>query len=724
MKRYNLKYGTVFFGLAIIMTLGLLTGCSEDIDDSNFKIKDEPTMTDFLTEHDNLSQIKKIFDRVLLDNSDNAEEASASNASSITAVLSARGNYTLFAPNNDAVNAYLDSVAGTTDVDQITYEQAKLIAYSCLIDNGNNNAYESAEFPIQGTFSLANLNDRLLSSLQDETTSYIIGGSKVISADHEVSNGFVHIVNKVIAPSAESVSEMIQAADNMKIMAMLLNKTGLFEDLMESRDQDYEDDPTLPETRYWSSVAYYGSNHNWAIPQKRYLGFTGFVETDDVFVNDWGITQPQYGEDGELTNADQIYNEIANKVAAILGGSISDPTSVDDPMHKFVAYHFIKGKVAYNKFVHHFSEHRYSFGTNPLEPQAVNYTVDVWDYYATLPLGSSGYRGLIKVLQVPTGEHEIYLNRISKYSNGMVDGTYEELSTRANEPGQNGINIQVFENNGKFDNNAGNGFYYPIDHVLLYDATTRSALGSERMRVDITTMTPELLSNNFRGNCYQAFQNGYFEDIMNETEGTEIYYLQDGGSGSYGDWRDFQGDEYLFSGQYDFVLRLPPVPSSGTYEIRMGASNNSLRGMCQIYFGDSPDNTTTVGLPFDLRQNAGANVKEGTYTNPTIPFVADSYYEYDEDQMQENDKNLRIQGWMKAPKYFWTALGTQTARDCGSANEPSLRKIVTVQDLDYRKNYYLRFKSALKKTDSQFFVDYFEIVPRAIYNGTEPEDIW
>ena len=32
----------------------------------------------------------------------------------------------------------------------------------------------------------------------------------------------------------------------------------------------------------------------------------------------------------------------------------------------------------------------------------------------------------------------------------------------------------------------------------------------------------------------------------------------------------------------------------------------------------------------------GANVKEGTYTNPTIPFVADYYYEYDEDQMQEN----------------------------------------------------------------------------------------
>jgi hypothetical protein len=40
------------------------------------------------------------------------------------------------------------------------------------------------------------------------------------------------------------------------------------------------------------------------------------------------------------------------------------------------------------------------------------------------------------------------------------------------------------------------------------------------------------------------------------------------------------------------------------------------------------------------------------------------------------------------------------------------------------KTYYLRFKSALEDRNAQFFVDYFEIVPSQVYNGTEPEDIW
>lgn len=40
------------------------------------------------------------------------------------------------------------------------------------------------------------------------------------------------------------------------------------------------------------------------------------------------------------------------------------------------------------------------------------------------------------------------------------------------------------------------------------------------------------------------------------------------------------------------------------------------------------------------------------------------------------------------------------------------------------QDYYLRFKTALKKTDSQFFFDYLEYASTNIYNGPTPEDIW
>jgi hypothetical protein len=48
-----------------------------------------------------------------------------------------------------------------------------------------------------------------------------------------------------------------------------------------------------------------------------------------------------------------------------------------------------------------------------------------------------------------------------------------------------------------------------------------------------------------------------------------------------------------------------------------------------------------------------------------------------------------------------------------------------VQYLEPGKSYYLRFKSALNQTDSQFFSDYFELVPNSVFSGTlEPEDQW
>lgn len=699
-----------------LIALFVMAGCSEDISTDNFAIKDKPTATDYILSNENLSDFASILQQVRL--------SDAEAASKLSSVLAARGNYTIFAPTNEAIAAYLRDVLGKENISELTYEEARLIAYSCIIDCGTGNAYESAEFPSDGTFLNTNLNDRFLSCVLTEEGEYVINGSSNIAeADHETSNGYVHIVSSVIAPSSNLVPELIQKADNMKIFGKLLSVTGVENNLMADKDQSYEDNENLPEKRYWSSVAFTGSDHNWNIPRRRYLGFTGFVETDEVFQRDWGITAPEVNNLGEVTNWDVIQAQlIAKAQEAYPEATSSDLTSPENALNRFVSYHFIKGKIAYNRFVHHCCEFGYRYGANILQPQEQNYTVDVWDYFITVPIGNKDAEGedkvgIIKVLQVPTGEHEIYLNRVTKYDNGMT-GTYKEVSTLPYQPG---INVKVFAKNGDFDNNAQNGFYYPIDGILVYDQATRTALGSERIRFDLSTTLPELISNNFRGLGYQAFEHGYFENVLKETEGTEIYYLQCGGNG-VGYWHDYQGDEFLFSGLYDFVLRLPPVPKSGTYEVRMGSALNPARGMCQIYIGPTPDDLQPVGLPFDLRQ--GTNYTNGSFENADVPYIKDSDLNYDEEQILENDKDLRVHGYMKAPAYFWDTTYQSSARDQGYGSYPALRRIVTSQHLEADKCYYLRFKSALKKLDSQFFVDYFELVPTSVYNGVDAEDIW
>ncbi|MBP3228442.1 MAG: fasciclin domain-containing protein [Bacteroidaceae bacterium] len=707
----------------LLMVCGsVFTSCKEDIDDSAYAIKDDPTIADILDSRADLSYIKAIFERVRLGN--------ASNASSIYAALSARGNYTVFAPGNDAVAAYCQSTIGTTDITQLSYELAQLLAYSCVIDNEDASAYESAEFPTDGsTFLKSNLYDRLLTCEEQEAGPYIINGTSELvpgDFDHEATNGYLHVIATVIAPSSKSVAELIADADNLHIMANLITVTGMASRISEDRDIDYENNADRPEERYWSSVAYSSGNYNWPIPTKRYLGCTGFVETDDVFQSEWGIEAPQLDADGNVTNWAAIQAQLLAKAqAAYPECTDADPTSYNNALNRFVAYHFIKGRIAFNRFVHHFNEHNYQYGSDPLNPQTQNYTVDCWDYFTTIPLSvkmvdnkAEEERALIKVLQVPDGDHEIYLNRISKYNNGLRDD-YKEVSTRAYQPG---INIKVNALNGVNDNNAANGFYYPIDGILVYDQATREALTSERIRVDLTTILPELISNNYRGQKYEAFEHGYFENITNETENTEMYYLNCGWIST--GWHDYEGDEMLFSGVFDFVLRLPPVPVTDQYEIRMGCANNELRGMAQLYFGDSPDRCVPVGLPFDLRQKANYDSNLRQSANPDIPFIKDEHLDWDEDRILENDKDMRVHGYMKAPNYFWDIPRTSQARHQGGDGSPCLRKIVTTQVLEAGKSYYIRFKSSLKKTNSQFFVDYFEFVPKAVYDGVQAEDVW
>ena len=87
-------------------------------------------------------------------------------------------------------------------------------------------------------------------------------------------------------------------------------------------------------------------------------------------------------------------------------------------------------------------------------------------------------------------------------------------------------------------------------------------------------------------------------------------------------------------------------------------------------------------------------------------------------------KTIRIcaTAWMKAPRSFTVTdgKGETDLRNLGSGE--ILRRIIIVKRMEKGKTYYLRFKSALNQSDAQFFSDYFEYVPRSVFNGTEPED--
>ena len=694
------------------MTLGLLftaQSCSENIDDGNFAIAKDKTISDYLAgDTAQFSQVKYIFDRVQLGNK--------SNASVMSSVLSARGNYTVFVPSNKAMTQYVDSLLGPgRSVRDLSDDQAQLIAYSCIIDNGNETAFESPEFPTEGgAFPKSDLSDRSITCREvvDSTTNktyYLLNGkNKVVTTDVKLSNGYVHVVESVVAPSNEQVPDLIKLTPNMRTMGALLDATG-WSSLLSGNHIDVQFEGEEREQR----ISAAGLNFN--VAQHRYLCFTGFVETDDVFAK-YGLPTPKVAEGtNRVTNVDEIIEALTPICEAAYGtaaqGDLTDPSNA---INRFVAYHFISGKVAHNQFVQHFNEAGYKYG-DIKNPQQKTYSIDIWDYYVTV--GDQRSRELIKVTQ-DAADRNIYLNRTCTYE---VDKAYQQLSVV--RPG-----IKVMANNEyngvTYDNNAKNGYFYPINDLLIMNTETRQALGGERIRYDMTTILPELLSYGCRfDRKYTYFPKllsnradgtrGYFENIINESEDTKLLYLHAAQNGAT-NWKDYQGDEFMVSGVFDFTLRLPPVPKEDIYEIRMGLSNNSLRGMCQIYFGDDPKKLQPVGIPLDMRQPA---------TNVNIGWKEDVT---DAAANAEKDKNMRNQGYMMAPRFFTVTNGQGdiTVRNRNDGGNIAFRRIVTTERLQPGKTYYLRFKSALDKNDSQFFSDYFEFVPRGVYNGAVAEDQW
>ena len=359
-NRFTLSTLAAYCG-TVAMAFGLLfsaQSCSEKIDERNFAIAKEQTISDYLGSKPEYSQIKSVFDRVRLGNK--------GNASTLAAVLSARGNYTVFAPTNDAMSAYVTKVLGESkSVADLTDEQAQLIAYSCVIDNGNESAYDSPVFPTKGgAFAKGDLNDRSITSeevtdsLKKPAVSYYLinGTSRVVKSDTKLSNGYVHSVASVIAPSNQSVSGLIEGTANMRIMGTLLQATGWADKLNESIDREYE--KVERETDPHSIAGVQG-----LVPTAghRYLGFTGFVETDDVFQKEWGVPAPVYDEKTQtVTNAQAILDAIKSHCENVYGTlAQNDLKDEDNAVNQFVAYHFMKGRVAHNQFVQHFNEWGY-----------------------------------------------------------------------------------------------------------------------------------------------------------------------------------------------------------------------------------------------------------------------------------------------------------------------------------------------------------------------------
>ena len=153
--------------LALIFTAVLLViGCSEEVDESNRYVFKDQTIISYMEKHfDTYSEYLNVL---------KSTPVSEISQSTLYQLLSARGNYTVFAPTNEAMQKYLEDLVDEGIITEPSWDSfeketvrdsiRKVIAYSSIIDGGDYSSYETSTFPTQnnGELQLGNLRDRKL----------------------------------------------------------------------------------------------------------------------------------------------------------------------------------------------------------------------------------------------------------------------------------------------------------------------------------------------------------------------------------------------------------------------------------------------------------------------------------------------------------------------------------------------------------------------------------
>lgn len=685
--------------LIFAVAAALFASCKEDIDTSARYVFKEHTVASYLEAHEQYSEYVRLL-----------KEQAASDITNTTVykLLTAYGEYTCFAPSNEGISKYLESLVEKKIIDEPSWDafpndklrdsiRYVIVMNSILDGHSAQKTFFSGEFPNENEeFSINTMADCKITvnwSTTNRDVCYIDSVCEVstINRDIECINGVIHEVNYPINPTNATLGNTLhlyatQPDCGYFVMAKLIEACGLIDTLSAVKDYEWE---KLVKTGVITQVWWPLLNTNVEPPEHRKYGFTLFAETDDF----WARTLNKEINDISVEDVREWVAQQGFYPDAVNDDNYSNENNL---LYHFVTYHILPMRIPVDKLSLHYNEKGYNYKT------ARSVTIPVWQHLVTM-----GKRRLLRLWESKES-NGVYINRFPVLNNGRHEDYHEKYCTEENE----GIFINTSTDPKLIK--LLNAIIYPIDKVLVYDNHVRSELKKFRLRFDTWEMTPEAMNNDMRIMSYfrrfsfvadEVYQ--YFEDINVNTKDMRFFLLNGIDQG----WPNYQADEVLCEGMYDVTLRLPPVPMNGIYEIRMGVSTeSSTRGICQVYFGSDKDRLYPAGIPVNMGK--GGN-------DPTLGWEKDTE---DDDYNVEIDKRMRNNGFMKGPEYFTETPG---GNDTGRTLMKTTRRILLREQMDPDKVYYLRFKTVQDNYNKQLFVDYLEWCPKEIYDNPEtPEDIW
>lgn len=676
---------------AALFSLGLgFTACNIEPDESDLYTSTGETVESFIQNDTTLTSFNYILTRVGLNKR-----------------MATYGQYTCFAPSNDAVEHYIDSLYNDPEA-LIPHNGMESNSLEGLSDSLCNDIakyhladglYSILEMGGSGA-TISTMLGRPISARTDTLGNTVLNDVAVISSeDNEVTNGIVHKVNAVVPRSSRYIDETLKRLDGYSLFSEALQRTGLADSLkVASKNKEY----TITDHADTNGNELY-------YPTECKLGFTIFAESDELLASK-GITtfdQLVAYANNVYGGAASWYDYLGEVNATVSTGD--DYTNRFNALNMFVAYHILPMSMAQDQLVF---ENKSGVSPSVSKWNYVN-GGEPYDYYATMLPNT-----LIKIWEPSQVTKTLYINRYK---------TFNTLTDEVGTMGSDGMHTLVYKGVEieRQDIMAYNGYIHPIKDILVYDQQVPNGVLHERMRFEATTFLPEFINNGFRymsmtevsnlngggSGARIAFPLDYFDDVVCYTSETTLRY------NVKGDYRAYQADAFQGWGQYDLAVRLPHVPS-GTYEFRIFYSPMAHGGMMQFYIGTSQNvqEMLALDIPLDVRIDE---------EDPRIGWTP--FYEED-DLGVASDEAMRNRGYMRAPCSFRghpDGTGDMQSNNCRGDGTVTLRRILGRVQMKQSQDYWFRIKNVIPdETDLKWQLDFIELVPVDVVDNDMYSEDW
>ena len=702
--------------VTLLFSAAVMNSCSDDIPEDALGIKKGTMMATYLSENGQFSDFYAIIKK--------AQATDKSASANFEEVLSSWGRYTCFAPTNTAVQEYLEK-KGMTSINDLSPEACDTIVrfhlisdnvyYTSDIANMTGNQLKTSNllksYITYETVTVKDNNDEAVASTLILNS---IATINYLNCNDTVENGVVHEIDALLEAPSTSGEKMVNN-ENFNIFYQALSVTGLLDTLKADKDRTWED---LYDS-YQPTSVYSGAQWDYClVPDEKLYGSTIFMVADEDL------------QSKGITSVSDLYTYACSKydrggyASSYEGNSESDFKELDNPLYQLMAYHILPFKANYNKLttITTIETTDTEQGVNPTEwYRTVNANALLKVEHITLQRDIEEL-GLGITTSAAVKTKHLYLNHFS-----------DTVPSHASITG-----VKVYRPDDADDlieNNEGtNCFMFRISDLVDFgEQTQQSYVFNTRMRMDMYTMFPVLLTNQIRSDVTNEgiamsnskdaacknywFPAGYIDGL--EVNSDAIFLYQ----GPHNTYWSYEGDEFNITskaGNYDVTMEIPPVPT-GNYQIRLGFADMPTRGICQFYFDGKP-----VGLPFDMRSD---NFNDRTQWTD-IWTGKSPYITPNTEEALAAKKAMHNLGWYHGPRSVFSISGEghedgdpTVTKNYFSRNARTVRYVLGGEPVQITngEKHTIRIKSVLAATGTVVMLDYFEFVPKSVW-GVEDAD--